>query len=67
MTPGARLVSMAIMTGFMFYGIFRFIMDYLGTPIRIAADYIDSIGISFWFCLALAAVVVAIMRGGRKG
>jgi hypothetical protein len=55
------------MFAFMLYGLWRFVMDYLGKPIRIAADYIDSMGAAFWLCLAVAGVLTLAMsvRSGR--
>ena len=62
-----NLLSGLFMFAFMLYGLWRFVMDYLGKPIRIAADYIDSMGAAFWLCLAAAGMLTLAMwlRSGR--
>jgi hypothetical protein len=55
-----------IAISFTFYGAWRFYRDYLARPIRIACEYIDTMGWAFWVCLVLAALVVLAVSMGRK-
>jgi len=65
MKPSNPLTSLFLFA-FWFYGLWRFIMDYLGAPIRIAADYIDTMGAAFWLCLVVAGALTLVMSVRRK-
>ena len=63
----ANILSGMILLTFALYGLWRFIIDYLGAPIRMAADYIDNMGAGFWACLAAAGVLTLIASRIRNG
>ncbi len=65
MKPSNPLTSLFLFA-FWFYGLWRFIMDYLGAPIRMATDYIDTMGAGFWACLAVAGALTLAMSVRRK-
>lgn len=56
-----------VILAFTLYGLWRFIMDYLGAPIRAAAAYIDNMGAGFWVCLAAAGWLTLIASRIRNG
>lgn len=62
-----NLLSGMVILAFTLYGAWRFIMDYLGAPIRAAADYIDNMGAGFWVCLAAAGGITLIASRIRNG
>lgn len=61
-----NLLSGMVILAFTLYGLWRFIMDYLGAPIRMATDYIDTMGAGFWACLAVAGALTLAMSVRRK-
>lgn len=62
-----NLLSGMVILAFTLYGLWRFIMDYLGAPIRMATDYIDTMGAGFWVCLAAAGVIVVVVHRAQRG
>ena len=61
-----NLLSGMVILAFTLYGAWRFIMDYLGAPIRAAAAYIDNMGAGFWVFLAVAVALTLAMSVQRK-